>query len=170
MRALITGGAGFIGSYLVEMLLAQQFEVVVLDDLSTGRVQNLHCAKSNSNFKFHHVDVRDEALIAPHFHNVDWVLHLAAFADIVPSVQNPLLYLRAGVDGTISVLEAARLNGVSKFMYAASSSSYGLPKGEINNLSLENIGQKLFLEKESTLIIDSRKYDMYSSSEGKSNC
>jgi len=127
VRALVTGGAGFIGSHLVDMLLAQHHEVVVLDDLSTGRLQNLHHAKSDSNFVFHQVDIRDNELIGPHFNNVDWVFHLAALADIVPSVQNPLLYLRAGVDGTMSVLEAARLNGVSKFLYAASSSCYGIP-------------------------------------------
>jgi UDP-glucose 4-epimerase len=127
LRSLVTGGAGFIGSHLVEHLLDKGHEVVVLDNLSTGQLDNLaHCARSES-FKFHEIDVRTHDEILQYFEGVDWVFHLAALADIVPSIQQPLGYLRAGVDATISVLEAARLSGVNRFVYAASSSCYGIP-------------------------------------------
>ncbi|OUU58339.1 MAG: NAD-dependent dehydratase [Proteobacteria bacterium TMED61] len=127
MRSLVTGGAGFIGSHLVDRLLAEGHEVVVLDDLSTGHRGNLEHLKRQDELEFHEVDVRDHDEICKHFEAVEWVFHLAALADIVPSIQKPLEYLRAGVDGTISVLEAARHAGVKKFLYAASSSCYGIP-------------------------------------------
>jgi UDP-glucose 4-epimerase len=127
LRSLVTGGAGFIGSHLVEHLLDEGHEVVVLDNLSTGQLDNLaHCARSES-LKFHEIDVRAHDEIFQYFEGVDWVFHLAALADIVPSIQQPLGYLRAGVDATISALEAARLSGVKRFVYAASSSCYGIP-------------------------------------------
>ena len=127
MRSLVTGGAGFIGSHLVDRLLAEGHEVVVLDNLSTGHWGNLEHLKPQDKFEFYEVDVRDHHEIRKHFEGVGWVFHLAALADIVPSIQQPLGYLRAGVDGTISVLEAARQSGVNKFLYAASSSCYGIP-------------------------------------------
>ena len=127
MRSLVTGGAGFIGSHLVDCLLAEGHEVVVLDNFSTGHWGNLEHLEQQDKFEFYEVDVRDHHEIRKHFEGVGWVFHLAALADIVPSIQQPLGYLRAGVDGTISVLEAARQSGVNKFLYAASSSCYGIP-------------------------------------------
>jgi UDP-glucose 4-epimerase len=127
MRSLVTGGAGFIGSHLVDRLLTEGHEVVVLDNLSTGHRGNLEHLASKDKFEFHEVDVREHGEIRKHFEGVEWVFHLAALADIVPSIQQPLDYVRAGVDGTISVLEAARQGGVNKFLYAASSSCYGIP-------------------------------------------
>jgi len=127
LRSLVTGGAGFIGSHLVDYLLGEGHEVTVLDNLSTGQRDNLEHCKGNENLRFHEVDVRAHDEIRQYFDGVDWVFHLAALADIVPSIQQPLSYLRAGVDATISVLEAARLSGVSRFVYAASSSCYGIP-------------------------------------------
>ncbi len=127
MRCLITGGSGFIGSHLAELLLCEHHDVVVLDDLSTGRQENLASCVPIKNLEFHKVDVREHRNIIPYFEGVDWVFHLAALADIVPSIQQPLSYMRAGVDATVSVLEAARLSGVSRFIYAASSSCYGIP-------------------------------------------
>jgi UDP-glucose 4-epimerase len=127
MRSLVTGGAGFIGSHLVDHLLAEDHEVVVLDNFSTGHWGNLEHLEQQDKFEFYEVDVRDNHEIRKRFEGVDWVFHLAALADIVPSIQQPLGYLRAGVDGTISVLEAARQSGVNKFLYAASSSCYGIP-------------------------------------------
>ncbi len=127
MRSLVTGGAGFIGSHLVDYLLGEGHEVVVLDNLSTGQSSNLEGHRRNENLHFHELDVRDHENMLRFFDGVDWVFHLAALADIVPSIQQPLGYLRAGVDATISVLEAARLSGVSRLMYAASSSCYGIP-------------------------------------------
>ena len=127
MRSLVTGGAGFIGSHLVDHLLAEDHEVVVLDNFSTGHWGNLEHLDGKDKFEFHEVDIRANDQIAQYFEGVDWMFHLAALADIVPSIQQPLGYLRAGVDGTISVLEAARQSGVRKILYAASSSCYGIP-------------------------------------------
>ena len=125
-RTLVTGGAGFIGSHLVDRLLHDGHEVVVLDNCSTGRRENLAHINSD-NLTFHQVDIVDLKTITPLFEGVDWVFHLAALADIVPSIQQPLAYFRSNVDGTASVLEAARTAGVKKMVYAASSSCYGIP-------------------------------------------
>ena len=86
MRSLVTGGAGFIGSHLVDMLLTQGHEVVVLDNFSTGRPDNLSQHEAQPQLHVHSVDVRNEETIRPYFEGVDWVFHLAALADIVPSI------------------------------------------------------------------------------------
>lgn len=125
--AIVTGGAGFIGSHLVDLLLADGHEVVVLDDFSTGRPQNLSHLKDNPRLLLVEADVCDHAKIAPRFKGADWVFHLAALADIVPSIERPTDYFRANVVGTESVLEAARAAKVKRFIYAASSSCYGIP-------------------------------------------
>ena len=126
-RTLVTGAAGFIGSHLVDRLLADGHHVVALDNFSTGRPQNLKHHAGNPRLELHQVDVSEHEAIVPRFEGVEWVFHLAALADIVPSVQNPLVYHRANVDGTASVLEAARRAQVKRLVYAASSSCYGLP-------------------------------------------
>ncbi len=127
MHCLVTGGAGFIGSHLVERLLARGMSVTVLDNYSTGRPPNLAHAANNPNLHIHEADVADGASIRPLFERVDWVFHLAALADIVPSIQIPMQYHRSNVDGTFAVLEASRAAGVKRFVYAASSSCYGIP-------------------------------------------
>lgn len=127
MNAIVTGGAGFIGSHLTELLLQRGHQVVVLDNLSTGRLENLAHLKGSAGLSFHQVNAADFKAIRPYFEGVDWVFHLAALADIVPSIQQPLEYHRANVDGTVAVVEAARLAGVKRFVYAASSSCYGIP-------------------------------------------
>ena len=127
MRSLVTGGAGFIGSHLVDRLLAEGHEVVVLDNFSTGHWGNLKHLEESTHLQTEEIDVCRHEEILPFFEGVDWVFHLAALADIVPSIQQPLNYLRAGVDATVSVLEAARLAGAKRFVYAASSSCYGIP-------------------------------------------
>jgi UDP-glucose 4-epimerase len=126
-RCVITGGAGFIGSHLTERLLSDGCEVVVLDDFSTGRRENLAALAGKPGLRVVEADVVDTARIAEWFEPGDHVFHLAALADIVPSIQRPLDYHRANVDGTISVLEAARGAGAARLVYAASSSCYGLP-------------------------------------------
>jgi UDP-glucose 4-epimerase len=127
LRCLVTGGAGFIGSHLTERLLADGHEVIVLDNFSTGRPENLAHLADNPRLTLHDVDVVNHEGIAPLFADIDHVYHLAALADIVPSIQSPFTYHRANVDGTISVLEAARAANVKRFVYAASSSCYGIP-------------------------------------------
>jgi UDP-glucose 4-epimerase len=126
-RCIVTGGAGFIGSHLVERLLADGCEVVAIDDLATGRAKNLAHLRDKPGFEWVEADVVDLARIAPCFEPGDHVFHLAALADIVPSIQRPLDYHRTNVDGTIAVLEAARAAGAARVVYAASSSCYGLP-------------------------------------------
>jgi UDP-glucose 4-epimerase len=125
-RCLVTGGCGFIGSHLVDRLLADGHAVTVVDNLACGSLRNLEHNKGNNLLKFVHADIADFVTIAPNFDKVDWVFHLAGLADIVPSIERPLDYHRANVDGTISVLEAARQANVKRLIYAASSSCYGL--------------------------------------------
>jgi len=127
LHCIVTGGAGFIGSHLVERLLADGHQVTVLDNFTTGRPDNLSVFKANIQLTAHEVDVSNFSQIKPFFEGVDWVFHLAALADIVPSMQHPLTYHRANVDGTVAVLEAARQAKVRRFIYAASSSCYGIP-------------------------------------------
>lgn len=127
MRAIVTGGAGFIGSHLSEALLALGHEVVIVDDLSNGRQKNLERFKSHSALTFHRVDIRDAPELKRCFVGVDWVFHLAGLADIVPSIQTPEPYFTVNVAGTFNVLECAREAGAIRFLYAASSSSYGIP-------------------------------------------
>ncbi|MBM3252126.1 MAG: SDR family oxidoreductase [Candidatus Omnitrophica bacterium] len=127
-KAIVTGGGGFIGSHLVERLLKEKNKVIVLDNFSTGRPQNLERLKSDKDLEIVKIDIADSSRIRKYFKGVNWVFHLAGIADIIPSINNPLLYHHSNVDGTISVLEAARLGGVERFVYAASSSCYGIPK------------------------------------------
>ena len=126
-RCLVTGGAGFIGSHVVDLLLANGHTVTVLDNFSTGRPENLAHLDGNASLSLHQVDVTDSDAMAQYWQGVDWVFHLAALADIVPSIDNPLKYHKANVVGTAAVLEAARNAGVKRFVYAASSSCYGIP-------------------------------------------
>lgn len=126
MKAIVTGGAGFIGSHLTELLLEKGHLVLVLDSFINGRLENLAHLKTNPNLQVIKADVSEFDNIKDYFKGVDWVFHLAALADIVPSIQYPMVYHKNNVDGTISVLEAAKLAGVKRFLYTASSSCYGL--------------------------------------------
>jgi UDP-glucose 4-epimerase len=127
MKCLVTGGAGFIGSHLVELLIADGHEVIALDNLISGRLKNLAAVINSPQFKFFEIDIRDISSLAPVFSGVDWVFHLAGLADIVPSIEMPEQYFSTNVTGTFNVLECARANGVKRLVYAASSSSYGIP-------------------------------------------
>lgn len=124
-KVLVTGGAGFIGSHLVDRLLDEGHEVVVLDNFSTGRPQNLEHQKEKVEFV--EADICHFEKIAPYFKNIEYVFHMAALADIVPSIVNPQGYYLSNVLGTMHVMEASRLAGVKKVMYTASSSCYGIP-------------------------------------------
>lgn len=126
-KTLVTGGAGFIGSHLAEGLLADGHEVTVVDNFVGGSEANLEAMRDNPSFKVYKADISDQEAIRPFFDGIDWVFHLAALADIVPSIQDPMSYHRANVNGTISVLEAARAGAVKRLVYAASSSCYGIP-------------------------------------------
>lgn len=127
MKTLITGGAGFIGSHLAELLIEKGHEVTVVDSLLSGRLKNLQSISAHARFRFVQADIRDASVLPPLFEGVDWVFHLAGLADIVPSIEMPAQYYSTNVTGTFNVLESARQCGVKRFLYAASSSSYGIP-------------------------------------------
>lgn len=128
MRILVTGAAGFIGSHLVDHLLHNHHYVIGVDNLSVGRLSNLDMAFNSSTFEFHKIDIRDRRSFNIFNADFDVILHLAALADIVPSIETPRDYFETNVDGTLNVLEFARSNNLKKFIYIASSSCYGIPK------------------------------------------
>ena len=128
MKILVTGGAGFIGSHLCEFLLREGHAVTALDNLVGGRKKNLKNFQTHNHFSFVEADIREKETLSTHFVDIDWVFHLAALADIVPSIENPRDYFETNVDGTFNVLECARNAGVKRFLYAASSSCYGIPE------------------------------------------
>lgn len=125
-RALVTGGAGFIGSHLVQRLVDHGHTVTVLDNFSTGRSENLGPLTNSPRISVCQADVADSTAIAPLFRDIEWVFHLAGLADIVPSIRKPVDYHRSNVAGTLAVLEAARAAKVQRFIYTASSSCYGI--------------------------------------------
>ena len=125
-HVLVTGGAGFIGSHLVDFLIKKKYRVTVIDNLSTGKKENLN--NSIKKIKFIKEDVSNTKKIINYFKKADYVFHLAALADIVPSIQKPREYFRSNVEGTLSVLECCKKYKVKKLIYAASASCYGLPK------------------------------------------
>jgi UDP-glucose 4-epimerase len=124
---VVTGGGGFIGSHLVDRLIADGRSVRVLDSFVVGRRSNLRQHEGNPRLEIVEGDVADKAAVARACADAERVFHLAARADIVPSIQEPEAYFRANVDGTFNVLEAARARGVTRFVYVASSSCYGVP-------------------------------------------
>jgi UDP-glucose 4-epimerase len=124
--AVVTGGAGFIGSHMVDLFLEEGFRVNVVDNLVGGRLQNLEHQKGNADLR---VDTRDLREIKPGdavFAGARYVVHFAGIGDIVPSIDRPVDYMSANVLGTVCALESARAAKVEKFVYAASSSCYGL--------------------------------------------
>lgn len=124
--ALVTGGAGFIGSHMVDLLLAEGATVRVVDSLIGGREANLTQHKDEPRLTLDRRDLRGIAPDDALFHGVDWVFHFAGIGDIVPSIERPSEYMSANVQGTVHALEGARTAGVKRFVYAASSSCYGL--------------------------------------------
>ncbi len=124
--AVVTGGAGFIGSHMVDLLLTQGFQVRVIDNLIGGHLRNLQHHSNNPNLIVEKIDIN--RLEAPHplFANVRYVFHFAGIGDIVPSIEQPVDYLQTNVMGTVRVLECARAANIKKLIYAASSSCYGL--------------------------------------------
>ena len=125
MKSIVTGGAGFIGSHLVDQLLNIGHEVIVLDNFSTGRRENLEHVQNKINLVECDLSIKGDWV--KYFKGVDWVFHLAALADIVPSIQKPEAYFNVNVNGTYNVIEASKHSGVKKVIYAASSSCYGIP-------------------------------------------
>lgn len=125
MKCAVTGGAGFIGSHLVDALLQKGFEVVVIDNFSTGRIENINVVHPGLSIIERDVQAKED--LSQVLQDVKWVFHLAALADIVPSIEAPRAYFDSNVAATFSILEASREAGVERFIYVASSSSYGIP-------------------------------------------
>jgi UDP-glucuronate 4-epimerase len=133
MRILVTGGAGFIGSHLVERLLAAGHAVVILDDFNDfydPQIKEANIAGFANDVPVHHVDLRDGVSVRNLFHREKFevIAHLAARAGVRPSIQYPQLYYDTNVAGTLHLLEAARVTGVERFIFASSSSVYGASK------------------------------------------
>lgn len=131
---LVTGGAGFIGSNLCEAILEMGYTVRCLDNLSTGKKKNMDGFIDNPNFTFIEGDIRDLDTCMKACEGVDYVLNQAAWGSVPRSIEMPLLYEDINIGGTLNMMEAARQQGVKKFVYASSSSVYGdepnLPKRE----------------------------------------
>lgn len=122
-RCLVTGGAGFIGSHLVDELIERGFEVVVIDNLFTGKIENVNPAA-----EFHELDIRNLQDIKSLFQDVDYVFHLAALPRVQPSIENPILTHDINLNGTLNVLIAASEAKAKKVIYSSSSSVYGMQK------------------------------------------
>ena len=131
---LVTGGAGFIGSNLCEAILKLGYRVRCLDDLSTGKMSNVELFADDPNYEFIKGDIKDLDICMRACEGTDFVLNQAAWGSVPRSLEMPLFYCRNNIEGTLNMLEAARQNGVKKFVYASSSSVYGdepnLPKTE----------------------------------------
>ena len=130
--AVVTGGAGFIGSHMVDLLLSSGYQVRVLDNFTGGHERNLEQHLKSSAL---HIEKADICKLDPRnklFDNAKYVFHFAGIGDIVPSIEKPIDYMNTNVQGTVRVLEAARLAGIEKFVYAASSSCYGLAETPTN--------------------------------------
>jgi UDP-glucose 4-epimerase len=129
MKAIVTGGCGFIGSHLVDLLLEMNISTLVLDNFSSGRPENLAHHSNNEKLTVIELDISKNALsMHQYFEDADFVFHLAALADIVPSIKDPDAYFQSNVIGTMNVIQAARnAKSLKKFVYAASASCYGVP-------------------------------------------
>ena len=124
-KVLVTGGAGFIGSHLVDRLLAKGFEVTVLDDFSAGRIENISCHRDVREFHLVRGDVRDVGLVKKVVEDVDGVFHEAALVDVSLSVEDPVLFNEVNVVGTLNLLKACLDSDVKRFVFASSAAVYG---------------------------------------------
>ncbi|MEM3823589.1 MAG: SDR family NAD(P)-dependent oxidoreductase, partial [Candidatus Bathyarchaeia archaeon] len=126
-RILVTGGAGFIGSHLVDKLMTEGFDVVVLDNFYSGKLANVSSHMSKHNFCLIKGDVRKRADVERALTDVDYVFHLAAIVDVETSVKNPSLVNTVNVNGTLNVLEESLKSNIDRFVYVSSCAVYGEP-------------------------------------------
>jgi nucleoside-diphosphate-sugar epimerase len=124
-KYLVTGGAGFIGSRICELLIEEGNTVKVIDNLSSGKLSNLDLVINNPNFNFINGDIRDFNLCLEAAKGMDYIIHQAALVSVPKSIEVPLENNSINVDGFVNVLEAARLNNVQRVVYASSSAVYG---------------------------------------------
>ena len=128
IKCLVTGGAGFIGSHLIELLLASGHTVIAVDNLAVGSEENLEPFKESINFDFLRLDISNYSSLEKIYSNIDWVFHLAGLADIVPSIESPDSYFQTNVIGTYNIAKLGREKSIKRTIYAASSSCYGIPE------------------------------------------
>ncbi len=151
-KVIVTGGAGFIGSHLVELLVKKGYKVLVIDNFETGRPDNL--TKIRKKITIIKQNITNYEKIENYFRNCLYVFHLAALADIVPSIENPERYYNTNVTGTLNILKASKKFRIKKVLYAASASCYGVvktfPTDEKNKIMTEypyaltkNLGEQL---------------------------
>jgi UDP-glucose 4-epimerase len=128
-KVIVTGGAGFIGSHLVESLIKEHdiSKIIIIDNFEDGNLKNINSFKKNYKIRIVKKDINTIKNNDRNFKKIDCVFHLAAIADIVPSIKNPFNYCNTNIMGTIKVLEAMRYNKIKKIIFAASSSCYGIP-------------------------------------------
>ena len=141
LKSVITGGAGFIGSNLTDHLVRIGHKVVVLDNFVSGKKSNLSHHKKK-DVKIYKIDISKSKNLYKYFKGADYVFHLAALAEIIPSIKNPKKYFNNNVIGTLKVVEAANKVKIKKPIYAASSSCYGNPKtsnSEKDKIDLKNL-------------------------------
>ena len=154
-KVLITGGAGFIGSHVSELLLNKGYKIIIIDNFATGRLENLK-KLNKSKIKIINADVSNYNKIEKNFKNIEYVFHLAALADIVPSIEEPDKYFKSNVTGTLNILKASKKHNVKKVIYAASASCYGIvrkfPTNENEKIITEypyaltkNLGEQLLV-------------------------
>ena len=124
-RILVTGGAGFIGSHIVNKLLRESFEVTVIDNLDTGRLENISDHKDEKDLNFVKGDIRDFKLVKKILKDVDAIFHEAAIASVTLSVKDPILTNETNVTGTLNLLKASSDLNVKRFIYASSAAVYG---------------------------------------------
>ena len=146
MKTVVTGGAGFIGSHLADLLIDLNYEVIVIDNLSVGRKENITHLVENSKFTFVQADICNFDLIEPIFMDADWVFHLAALADIVPSIENPTEYYKSNVNGTFNVLQACRKYQVKKIIVSGLI-RLGILSGDINEIIDKELYKDFFMHK-----------------------
>ena len=141
LKSVITGGAGFIGSNLTDHLISIGHKVIVLDNFVSGKKSNLARHKKK-DLKIINIDISKEKSLVKYFKGADYVFHLAALAQVIPSMKNPKKYYKNNVIGTLNVVEAAKKVKIKKLIYAASSSCYGTPKklptSEKDNIDLKH--------------------------------
>lgn len=125
MKVLVTGGAGFIGSHTVDRLINEGFEVIVLDNLRSGRLENIRHHVAGGNFRFVRGDIRDANLVRNLVSKVDCIIHLAALVSVPESIKDPVLTSEVNVKGTLNLLKASADFGVKRFVFASSCAVYG---------------------------------------------
>lgn len=126
--AIVTGGAGFIGSHMVDFLLKKNFKVIIIDNLTGGNFKNIKNNIKKKKVTLIKKDISDPSIKLKNVKRVDYIFHFAGIGDIVPSIQKPYDYFKTNIIGTVNMLQLARGYNVKKFVYAASSSCYGLAK------------------------------------------